>query len=218
MSQRTFDAFRGDAVPPRACLRNDAEIEAMVRESAESAYHPCGTCQIGEHPMSVVDPQCRVHGMEGLRVVDSAIMASILSESFNAPPTMMIGERASDMILARTPRPREESQASRAQRVDAVTLGRRQPCPLPPIHSPFTSKTTHPLSNHSTSAWEPSSAHPDNQDIAPYLSELGILEAPGRSCQAQPLGVASPVELARQSAANDTRLARPALRTPRLTG
>ena len=102
VSQRAFDPFRGDAVPPWAAARDDVEIDAVIRESAESAYHPCGTCRMGDDPMSVVDPQCRVHGMEGLRVVDSSIMPSIVSGNLNAP-TMMIGDKASDMILGRTP-------------------------------------------------------------------------------------------------------------------
>ena len=101
VSQRAFDPFRGDAVAPWAAARDDAEIDAVIRESAESAYHPCGTCRMGDDPMSVVDPQCRVHGLEGLRVVDSSIMPSIVSGNLNAP-TMMVGEKASDMILGRT--------------------------------------------------------------------------------------------------------------------
>ena len=104
VSQRAFDPFRGDAVRPWAAARDDAEIDAVIRESAESAYHPCGTCRMGDDPLSVVDPQCRVHGMEGLRVVDSSIMPSIVSGNLNAP-TMMIGEKASDMILGRTALP-----------------------------------------------------------------------------------------------------------------
>ena len=111
MSQRAFDPFRRDAVPPWAGARDDAEIDAVIRESSESAYHPCGTCRMGDDPKSVVDPQCLVHGMEGLRVVDSSIMPSIVSGNLNTP-SMMIGEHASDMILGRTPHPREESQAS----------------------------------------------------------------------------------------------------------
>ena len=101
VSQHAFDPFRGDAVRPWAAARDDAEIDAVIRESAESAYHPCGTCRMGDDPMSVVDPQCRVHGMEGLRVVDSSIIPSIVSGNLNAP-TMMVGEKASDMILGRT--------------------------------------------------------------------------------------------------------------------
>ena len=104
VSQRAFDPFRGDAVRPWAAARDDAEIDAVIRKSAESAYHPCGTCRMGDDPMSVVDPQCRVHGLEGLRVVDSSIMPSIVSGNLNAP-TMMIGEKASDMILGRAPLP-----------------------------------------------------------------------------------------------------------------
>ena len=101
VSQRAFDPFRGDAVAPWAAARDDVAIDAVIRESAESAYHPCGTCRMGDDPMSVVDLQCRVHGMEGLRVVDSSIMPSIVSGNLNAP-TMMIGDKASDMILGRT--------------------------------------------------------------------------------------------------------------------
>ena len=104
VSQRAFDPFRGDAVPPWAAARDDAEIDTVIRESAESAYHPCGTCRMGDDPTSVVDPQCRVHGLEGLRVVDSSIMPSIVSGNLNAP-TMMMGEKASDMILGRAPLP-----------------------------------------------------------------------------------------------------------------
>ena len=104
VSQRAFDPFRGDAVAPWAAARDDAAIDAVIRESAESAYHPCGTCRMGDDPTSVVDPQCRVHGLEGLRVVDSSIMPSIVSGNLNAP-TMMIGEKASDMILGRAPLP-----------------------------------------------------------------------------------------------------------------
>ena len=104
VSQRALDPFRGDAVAPWAAARDDAEIDAVIRESAESAYHPCGTCRMGEDPMSVVDSQCRVHGMECLRVVDSSIMPSIVSGNLNAP-TMMIGEMASDMILGRATLP-----------------------------------------------------------------------------------------------------------------
>ena len=104
VSQRAFDPFRGEAVPPWASAADDGAIDALIRETAESAYHPCGTCKMGTDSLSVVDPQCRVHGVENLRVVDSSIIPSIVSGNLNAP-TMMIGEKASDMILGREPLP-----------------------------------------------------------------------------------------------------------------
>lgn len=101
-AQRAFDPFRGAAEAPWSEARSDAAIDALIRETAESAYHPCGTCRMGTDAMAVVDPECRVHGIEGLRVVDSSIMPSIPSGNLNAP-TMMIGEKAADMILGRAP-------------------------------------------------------------------------------------------------------------------
>jgi len=110
VSQRAFDPFRGDAVPPWVATRDDAEIDALIRESAKSAYHPCGTCRMGDDAMSVVIPQCQVRGMVGLRVADSSIVPSIVSGNLNAS-TVRIGESASDMILGRTPRPRQTASS-----------------------------------------------------------------------------------------------------------
>ena len=104
VSQSAFDAFRREAEEPWASATGDAAIDALIRESAESAYHPCGTCKMGRDPQAVVDPQCRVRGMDNLRVVDSSIIPSIVSGNLNAP-TMMIGEKASDVILGREPLP-----------------------------------------------------------------------------------------------------------------
>ena len=101
-SQSAFDPFRGEAEEPWASARSDAEIDQLIRETAESAYHPSGTCKMGTDPLAVVDPQCRVHGIDGLRVVDSSIMPSITSGNLNAP-SMMIGEKAADIILDRPP-------------------------------------------------------------------------------------------------------------------
>ena len=102
VEQQALDGFRGPAEEPWASARDDAAIDTLIRETAESAYHPCGTARMGRDAMAVVDPQCRVHGIEGLRVVDSSIMPSITSGNLNAP-TMMIGEKAADMILGREP-------------------------------------------------------------------------------------------------------------------
>ena len=101
-AQKAFDPFRGAAEEPWASARTDAQIDQLIRETAESAYHPSGTCKMGTDALAVVDPQCRVHGVEALRVVDSSIMPSFTSGNLNAP-TMMVGEKAADIILGRQP-------------------------------------------------------------------------------------------------------------------
>jgi choline dehydrogenase len=87
-------------------VESDEQLDDFVRNSAESAYHPCGTCRMGgaDNPMAVVDPECRVTGVEGLRVADSSIFPSITNGNLNAP-TIMVGEKASDHILDRAPLP-----------------------------------------------------------------------------------------------------------------
>jgi choline dehydrogenase len=87
-------------------VQTDAEIDAFIREHAESAYHPCGTARIGRasDPMAVVDPECRVIGVEGLRVADSSIFPQVTNGNLNAP-SIMVGEKAADHILGRTPLP-----------------------------------------------------------------------------------------------------------------
>ena len=85
----------------------DEAIDAFIREHAESAYHPCGTMRMGasDDPMAVVDPECKVIGVEGLRVADSSIFPRITNGNLNAP-SIMTGEKAADHILGRTPLPR----------------------------------------------------------------------------------------------------------------
>lgn len=101
-AQPAFDPYRGEELMPGKAVQSDAEIDAWVAENAETAYHPCGSCRMGTDAMAVVDPECRVHGMEGLRVVDSSIMPTVTNGNINAP-TIMIGEKAADLILRRTP-------------------------------------------------------------------------------------------------------------------
>jgi choline dehydrogenase len=105
-AQAAFDPYRGREIQPGAGVVTDAEIDAFIRSHVESAYHPSGACKMGavDDPMAVVDPKTRVIGLEGLRVVDSSIMPSITSGNLNAP-TIMIGEKAADMILGRDPLP-----------------------------------------------------------------------------------------------------------------
>jgi choline dehydrogenase len=98
-AQPAFDRYRGREMQPGAAVRTDADIDAFVREKAESAYHPCGTCRMGrpDDPLSVVDPACRVIGVERLRVIDSSIMPTITTGNLNAP-TIMIGEKGADHV------------------------------------------------------------------------------------------------------------------------
>jgi choline dehydrogenase-like flavoprotein len=83
-----------------AKARSDAEIEAFVRSHADTIYHPVGSCRMGNGPLDVVDAELRVHGVERLRVVDASIMPAIVSGNTNAP-TIMIAEKAADMIQLR---------------------------------------------------------------------------------------------------------------------
>ena len=100
--QHAFDRFRGREIQPGAAVQTDEQIDQFIRERVETAYHPSCTCKMGAEgdPMAVVDPQARVRGLEGLRVVDSSIMPSITNGNLNAP-TIMIAEKAADHILGR---------------------------------------------------------------------------------------------------------------------
>jgi len=93
---------------PGPAVETDAEIDGFVRDHVESAYHPCGTARMGalDDPMAVVDPECRVIGVEGLRVADSSIFPQITNGNINAP-SIMVGEKAADHILGRS-LPRDE--------------------------------------------------------------------------------------------------------------
>ena len=101
-AQEAFADLRGAEIAPGKDIQTDEEIDAFVADHAESAYHPSCSCKMGSDEMSVVDEKTRVHGVEGLRVVDSSIMPTIASGNLNAP-TIMIGEKAADIIRGRTP-------------------------------------------------------------------------------------------------------------------
>lgn len=102
--QDAFAPYRGRELSPGSHVETDDQLDAFIREHAESAYHPCGTVRMGAagDPRSVVDPQCRVIGVDGLRVADSSIFPRITNGNLNAP-SIMVGEKAADHILGRTP-------------------------------------------------------------------------------------------------------------------
>lgn len=104
-SQKAFDRFRGEAVSPKDDVQTDAEIDAHIREHAESALHPSCTCRMGTDEMAVTDGSGRVHGVAGLRVVDASIMPDVVSGNLNAP-TIMLAEKMADLIRNRPALPR----------------------------------------------------------------------------------------------------------------
>ncbi|XP_053889666.1 choline dehydrogenase, mitochondrial isoform X2 [Malaclemys terrapin pileata] len=98
-AQKAFEKFRGPEIQPGSHVQSDKEIDAFIRQKADSAYHPSCTCKMGQpsDTTAVVDPQTKVIGVENLRVVDASIMPSVVSGNLNAP-TIMIAEKAADMI------------------------------------------------------------------------------------------------------------------------
>ncbi len=103
-AQSAFDRFRDEELSPGVQVQTDEEIDAHIRQSAETAYHPAGTCRMGTDPMAVTDGQGRVHGVRGLRVVDASLMPQITSGNLNAP-TIMMAEKLADAVRGRNPLP-----------------------------------------------------------------------------------------------------------------
>ncbi|MEU6228983.1 choline dehydrogenase [Streptomyces sp. NPDC047042] len=103
LNQPAFAPFNGGELSPGPDVKTDEEILAWVARDAETTYHPCGTCKMGTDDQAVVDPQTmRVHGLEGIRVVDASVMPTIPNANLYAP-VMMIAERAADLILGKEP-------------------------------------------------------------------------------------------------------------------
>lgn len=100
LAQSPLDEFRGKELDPGPEIESDEAIDAWVRRKVESAYHPCATCRMGHDEQAVVDGAGRVHGVDGLRVVDASIMPRIVSGNLNAP-TIMMAEKLADAIRDR---------------------------------------------------------------------------------------------------------------------
>jgi choline dehydrogenase len=104
--QEAFKPYLKAELQPGPKVQTDTELDDFLREHVESAYHPCGTCRMGRasDPLAVVDPECRVIGVEGLRVADSSIFPQVTNGNLNGP-SIMTGEKAADHILGRAPLP-----------------------------------------------------------------------------------------------------------------
>ena len=100
--QPAFIAFRGDRTDPTPDIKSDSEIESWIRQTTSTDFHPSCSCRMGNDDNAVVDAQMKVHGVDGLRVVDASVMPTIVSGNLNAP-TQMIAARAADFILGNTP-------------------------------------------------------------------------------------------------------------------
>ncbi len=104
--QEAFAPYMKHEIQPGAGVQTDDQLDDFLRQHVESAYHPCGTARMGraDDPMAVVDPECRVIGVDGLRVADSSIFPQVTNGNLNGP-SIMVGEKAADHILGRTPLP-----------------------------------------------------------------------------------------------------------------
>ncbi len=105
LAQSALAPFRGAELSPGPGIQSDEAIDSFIRQGVETCYHPVGTCRMGTAEGCVVDDECRVRGLAGLRVVDASIMPSIVSGNTNAP-TIMIAEKASDLIRGKAALPK----------------------------------------------------------------------------------------------------------------
>lgn len=123
MHQPALDEFRGREISPGKDVITDDQIDDFVRNHAETAYHPCGSCKMGTDEMAVVDHQGRVHGVESLRVVDASIMPIIITGNLNAT-TIMIGEKIADVMMGKK-LPRSQAPYFKANKMPVKKAAKR---------------------------------------------------------------------------------------------
>ena len=114
MNQPALDPYRGREISPGLDKQSDADLDAFIREHAETAFHPSCSCKMGEDDMAVVDGEGRVHGMEGLRVIDASIMPLIITGNLNAT-TIMMAEKLADKVRGRPALPRSTAAYYKAE-------------------------------------------------------------------------------------------------------
>jgi choline dehydrogenase-like flavoprotein len=102
LRSRFFDPVKGEEIAPGAHVRDREGVKSFIRRTCDTVFHAVGTCRMGVEPDCVVGPDLKVHGIEGLRVADASIMPTLIGGNTNAP-AIMIGEKASDLILGRPP-------------------------------------------------------------------------------------------------------------------
>ena len=108
-NQKSFDEFRGDEISPGSHAENKEDLNQFIKNKGDTAYHPSCTCKMGNDNTSVVDQDLKVYGIENLRIVDASIMPNIITGNLNAT-TVMIAEKASDLILGNKLLEKEESK------------------------------------------------------------------------------------------------------------
>jgi len=113
MNQPALDPYRGREISPGLDKQSDADLDAFIREHAETAFHPSCSCKMGEDDMAVVDGEGRVHGMQGLRVIDASIMPLIITGNLNAT-TIMMAEKLADKVRGRPALPRSTADYYKA--------------------------------------------------------------------------------------------------------
>ncbi|MCW6512556.1 GMC family oxidoreductase [Lichenifustis flavocetrariae] len=111
VEQAPLDAYRGREIAPGPSVTSDVAIDTWIRDTSGTTFHPVGTCRMGTDDASVVDGALKLRGIESLRVVDASVMPAMIGGNTSVP-TMMIAEKAADMMLGRPPRPRAEEPAT----------------------------------------------------------------------------------------------------------
>jgi choline dehydrogenase len=116
VAQHAFDNYRGDEIAPGAHIRTDSELDAWIRQTAETLYHPVGTVRMGVDSKAPVDGDLRVRGVSGLRVIDASVMPTLIGGNTNAP-TIMIAEKLSDLLRGKPFLPAQDAPIAEDERV-----------------------------------------------------------------------------------------------------